>query len=74
MFEPTCLLAPSPSPCRIKTLTEWFHDNCMIINPGNCTYICLCKKNNNDDTISFNKFNLENSNKETILGKKITKK
>ena len=46
----------------------------MIINPGNCTYICLGKKNNNDDTISFNKFNLKNSNKETILGKKITKK
>ena len=34
----------------------------------------LGKNNNDDDTFSFNEFNLKNSNKETILGIKIQSK
>ena len=36
-----------------KTLTELFHENCMIVNPDKCSYMSL-GKNNDDDTFSFN--------------------
>ena len=57
-----------------KTLTGWFHDKCIIINPEKCSYMCLDKNNNDDHTSSLNAFNLKNSNKETILGIKIDRK
>ena len=46
----------------------------MIINPDKCSYICLGKNNNDDDTFSFNEFSLKNSNEETIFGIKIDQK
>ena len=54
-----------------KILTEWFHDNYMIINPDKCSYMCIGKNNNDDDTFSFNEFNPKNSNKEPIVGMKL---
>ena len=45
----------------------------MIINPDECSYMCLDKNNNDDDTSSFNALNLKNSNEETI-GIKIDRK
>ena len=54
-----------------KILTEWFHDNYMIINPDKCSYMCIGKNNNDDDTFSFNEINPKNSNKEPIVGMKL---
>ena len=41
------------------TLNEWFDDNYMIINPEKCSYMCLCKSGNDNDTFSINEFNLK---------------
>ena len=57
-----------------KTLTEWFYDNYMIMNPDKCSYMCFGKNNNDSDTLAFNKFNLKNNDKETNLGMKINQK
>ena len=51
------------------TLTEWFCDNYMIINPDKCCFVCM-GKNNNDEVVK--EFSLKNSNEKTILGKKLT--
>ena len=59
---------------HFRTLTEWFHNNYMIINPTKCRYICLGKNNNDDDNFSFNEFSRKNSNEETVLGIEIDQK
>ena len=56
-----------------KTVNEWFHDNYMIINLDKCNYMCL-GKNNDNDTFSFNEFNLIYRKKETILRIKVDQK
>ena len=39
-----------------------------------CSYMCLSKNNNNDETVNFNKFNLKRSTKKNILGINIDQK
>ena len=41
-----------------KTLTEWFPDNYMIINPDKYSY--MSPGENNDMMLSANEFNLKN--------------
>ena len=53
------------------TLTEWFCDNYMIINPDKCCFVCM-GKNNNDEVVK--EFSLKNSNEKTILGIKTDRK
>ena len=45
----------------LKTLTECFYDNYMIIDPDKCSYMYLGKNNNDDDNLSFNEFSLNYS-------------
>lgn len=59
---------------NFKTLTEWFPGNYMIIDSDKCSYMCLGKNNNNNDTFSCNEFNLRNSKEETLLWIKIDRK
>ena len=59
---------------NFNALTEWFDDYCMIINPHNCSYICLSKNNNDDDSLNFNEFNLKNSGEEITPKIKIDQK
>ena len=33
-------------------LSEWFHENCMILNPEKCHYMCL-GKNHLSDSLRF---------------------
>ena len=37
-----------------KTVIEWFSDNYMIINPDKCTYMCMGKNSDDNDTLSLN--------------------
>ena len=39
-----------------------------------CSYMCLSKNSNNDETFIFNKFNLKRSTKKNILGINIDQK
>ena len=55
-------------------MSDGFHDNYIIINSDKCSYKCLAKNTNDDDTLSFDEFNLKNRNEKTIPGMKIDRK
>ena len=57
-----------------KTVIEWFSDNYIIINPDKCKYMCKGKTIDDNDHLSFNEFNLKNSDYEIILGITIEQK
>ena len=50
-----------------RTLTEWFYENFMILNPNKCHYMCI-GKNTESDISKFQNMCLENSKVEEILG------
>ena len=54
-------------------LSEWFHENCMILNPEKCHYICL-EKDCVSDLLWFCGEFLETSELETVLGLQIDNK
>ena len=48
-------------------LSEWFYENCMILNPEKCHYMCL-GKDSTRDLLRFCGENLVASELETVLG------
>ena len=54
-------------------LSEWFHENCMILNPEKCHYMCLGKSHVSDSLIFCGEV-IEASEIETVLGIQIDNK
>ena len=54
-------------------LSKWFYENCMILNPENCHYMCL-GKDSASDLLRFCGLDLVASELETVLGIQIDNK
>ena len=52
---------------NLLKLSEWFHENCMILNPEKCHYMSL-RKDSEGDLLRFCGEVLEASQIETVLG------
>ena len=57
---------------EFKIVTEWFYENCMVLNPQKCHYMILGLKE--DDYINIEGIDIKNSDEETLLGIKIDKR
>ena len=56
-----------------RALTEWFIDNCMVLNQKKCHYMCI-GRNTENDKFEFDNLLLENSKEEVVLGVTIDNK
>ena len=56
-----------------RALTEWFIDNCMVLNQKKCHYMCI-GRNTENDKFEFDNLLLENSKEEVVLGVTIENK
>ena len=54
-------------------LTEWFFENCMVLNQKKCHYMCTGRYTKNDK-FEFDNLLLENSKEEVVLGVTIDNK
>ena len=58
---------------ELLKLSEWFYENCTILNPEKCHYMCL-GKDSASDLLRFRGENLVASELETVLGIQIDNK
>ena len=51
-----------------RTVNNWFYENFMILNPGNCCFMSVGKDTHDKDVFYYDNLILKNSNEEEILG------
>ena len=47
---------------------NWFFENYMILNPGKCYFMCICKNVSNSVLLNLNDLNLKNCREVEVLG------
>ena len=53
---------------NFRTVSNWFYENFMILNPGKCHFMSIGKDTHDEDVFYYDNLTLKNSNEEEILG------
>ena len=51
----------------LQIVTKWFYENYMVLNSGECHFMCL-GKNTENETYFFNNTEIKTNSEEKILG------
>ena len=51
-----------------KIINNWFYENFMVLNPENSHFMCIGKKIDDDETLSFDDLAVKNCKEVEILG------
>ena len=57
-----------------RTVSNWFYEKCMILNPGKCHFMSIAKDTHDKDVFYYDNLILKNSNEDKILGVTIDRK
>ena len=57
-----------------RIVNNWFYENFMILNPGKCHFMSICKDTHDEEVFYCDNLTLNNSNEGEILGVTIYRK